>query len=99
MTENFIRVESLVPFPTNEVKMKPDIEKIFHQLSRLWETPSFFGLLNFSSQLATNTSGFSVNQILHQIDNEILEAQLDLALIRNETAMSLKPPKPTKSTR
>ena len=37
--------------------------------------------------------------MLHQIDNEISAAQLDLALIRNETAMFLKPPQPTKSTR
>ena len=37
--------------------------------------------------------------MLHQIDNEISAAQLDLALIRNETVMFLKPPQPTKSTR
>ena len=37
--------------------------------------------------------------MLHQIDNEISAAQLDLALIRNETAMFLKPPQPTKSPR
>ena len=37
--------------------------------------------------------------MLHQIDNELSAAQLDLALIRNETAMFLKPPQPTKSTR
>ena len=33
------------------------------------------------------------------MDYEISAAQLDLALIRNETAMPLKSPKPTKSTR
>ena len=37
--------------------------------------------------------------MLHQIDNEISAAQLDLALIRYETAMFLKTPQPTKSTR
>ena len=37
--------------------------------------------------------------MLHQIDNEISAAQLDLALIRNENAMLLKPRQPTKSTR
>ena len=36
--------------------------------------------------------------MLHQIDNEISAAQLDLALSRNETAMFLKPTEPTKST-
>ena len=37
--------------------------------------------------------------MLHQIDNEISAAQLDLALIRNETAIFLEPPEATKSTR
>ena len=33
------------------------------------------------------------------MDHEISAAQVDLALIRNETAVPLKSPKPTKSTR
>ena len=99
LTEKFIRVEFLVPFPTYEFTMKPDIEEMIHQLSLMWETPSLFCPLNFSIQFATNTSGFNVHWMLHQIDNKISAAQLDLALIRNETAMFLKPPQPTKSTR
>ena len=99
LTEKFIRVEFLVPFPTHEFTMKPDIEKIFQQLSLMWETPSLFCPLNFSSQFATKTSGFNVHWMLHQIDTESSAAQLDLAFIRNETAMFLKPPQPTKSTR
>ena len=99
LTEKFIRVEFLVPFPTYEFTMKPDIEEMIQRLSLMWETPSLFCPLNFSSQFATNTSGFNVHWMLHQIDNEISAAQLDLALIRNETALFLKPPQPTKSTR
>jgi len=91
LTEKFIRVEFLVPFPTYEFMMKPDIEEMIHQLSLMWETPSLFCPLNFSSQFAPNTSGFNVHWMLHQIDNEISAVQLDLALIRNETAMFLKP--------
>ena len=37
--------------------------------------------------------------MLHQIDNEISAVQLVLALVRNETAMFLRSPQPTKSTR
>ena len=99
LTEKFFRVEILVPFPTYEFRMKPDIEQMIHQLSLIWETPSLFCPLNFSSQFATNTSGLNVHWMLHQIDTEISAAQLDFALIRNETAMFLKPPQPTKSTR
>ena len=72
---------------------------MIQQLSLIWEIPSLFCPLIFSSQFATNTSGFNVHWMLYQIDNEISAAQLDLALIRNETAMFLKPPQPTKSTR
>ena len=79
--------------------MKPDIEKEIQQLPLMWETSSLFCPLGFSSQIATKTSGFKVHWMLHQIDNEISAAQLDLALIRNEIAMFLKPPQPTKSTR
>ena len=60
LTEKFIRVEFLIPFPTYEFTMKPDIEEMIHQLSLMWETPSFFPL-NFSSKFATNTSGVNVN--------------------------------------
>ena len=91
-TEKFIRVEFLVPFPTSKFTMKPDIEKKIQQLSLMCETPSLFCPLNFSSQFATNISGFDVQWMLHQIDNGISAAQLDLELIRNETAMFLKPP-------
>ena len=98
LTEKFIRVEFLVAFPTYEFTMKPDIEKLIQQLSLMWKTPSLFCPLNFSSQFATKTSRFNVHWMLHQIDNEISAAQLDLALICNETAMFLQPPQPTKST-
>ena len=79
--------------------MKPDIENMIQQLSFMWETPSLFCPLNFSSQFATNSSGFNGYWMLDQIDREMSLAQQDLALIRNETAMFLTPPKLSKSTR
>ena len=99
LTEKFIRVEFPVPFPTYDFTMKPAIKNMIRQLSLMCVTPSLFCPLNFSSQFATNNSGFNGHWMLHQIDNEISAAQLDLTLIRNETAMFLKPPQPTKSTR
>ena len=90
LTEKFIRVEFLVPFPTYVFTMQPDIEKT-------WETPSLICPLSFLSEIARNSSGFKVNWMLHQIDYEISLAQQDLALIRNKTAMFLTPPKPPKS--
>ena len=79
--------------------MKPDSEKIIQRFSFLWETPSLFCPLIFSSQFATNTSGFNVHWVLHQIDNEISAAELDHAFVRLKTAMFLKPHQPTNSAR
>ena len=72
---------------------------MIQQLSLMWETHSPFCPLNFSRQFATNTSGFNVIWMLHQIDHEISLAQQDTALIRNETVLFFTPPKPPKSTR
>ena len=99
LTEKFIRVELLVPFPTYEFTMKSDIETMLHQLSVMWETPSLFCPLNFSTLFSTNTSSFNVNWMLYQIGHEISEAQKDLRIIGNETAMFLSPPKPIEPTR
>ena len=57
-----------------------------------------FCQFKFSNQFATDTSGFNVNWMLHQTDHELFLAQQDLALILNETAIFLSPPKPPKST-
>ena len=72
---------------------------MIQHLSLMWQTPSLFCPLILSSQFATNTSGFNVHWMLHQIDNEISAAELDLALFRTEPVMLLKPPQPTESTR
>ena len=67
---------------------------MIYRLSTLWQVPSLFCPLNFSSVFATNSSGFNVNWRLLQIENEIAEAQKDLLVICNETSMFLSPPKP-----
>ena len=87
LTEKFLRVEFLVPFPIYEYTMTPDIETMLQNLSLMWETPSLFCPLIFFSLFATNTSGINFNWMLHQIDPEISLAQQDLALIRSKTAM------------
>ena len=98
-TEKIIRIEFLVPFPAYDFTMKPDIKKTIHQLSLMWKTLSRVCLWTFLSQFETNISGFHVNWMLHEIDHEISAVHLDLALLRNETAMFLTPPQPAKFTR
>ena len=48
---------------------------------------SFFCPLSFSCLIATNTAGFNVNWMLHQIYLEIYSAQQSFALIRNATGV------------
>ena len=91
LTEKVIRVEFLVPFPTYEFTLQPDIERLIQRISHMWVLPSLFCLLNFSSHFSSNSSGFNVNWMLFQIDQEIYESKNDLALIRNETSMFLRP--------
>ena len=55
--------------------LNSDIDKLFHRLSVMLETPSLFCPLNSSTMFATNLSRFNVNWMLHQIDHEVSEAQ------------------------
>ena len=93
LTENFIRVEFFVPFPTYEFTKKPDIEKMVQQncVNLMWEYRSLLCSLKFLSQIAINTSRFNGNWTLHHVDHKIFLAQQDLAPTRNETALFLTP--------
>ena len=73
LTEKFIRVEFLVPFPTYDFTMKPDIEKMIQQLSLMWETPSLFCPLNFSSQFTDYVTEFITNtdEKFFLVENEL----------------------------
>ena len=99
LTEKFIRVEFLVPFPTYEFTLKPDIEQLIQRLSHMWDLPSLLCPLNFSSHFSSNSSGLNVNRMLLQIKQEIYESENDLAIIRNETSMFLRPPSEQNPTR
>ena len=99
LTDKFIRVEFLVPFPTYEFTLKPDIEQLIQRLSQMWDLPSLFCPLNFSSHFLSNSTGFNVNWMLFQINQEINESENDLSTIRNETAMFLRPPSEQQPTR
>ena len=47
LSENFIRVEFLVPFSQYDFPMKPDIEAMIYRLSTLWQVPSLFSVKLF----------------------------------------------------
>ena len=89
LAEKFIKVEFLVPFPTYDFALKPDIVALMAKLASMWELPSVFCPLDFSSHFSTNSTPFNVTWMLKQIETEIYTAELDVALLRNETAMFL----------
>ena len=99
LAEKFIRVEFLVPFPSYNFDLKPDIEILIENLSNMWDLPSIFCPLNFSSHFSSNSSAFNVHWMLRQIEAEITEAQNDVTVLRNETAMFLSPPPELKPNR
>ena len=63
------------------------------------DTPSLFFSSKIFQLLGNKKSGFNVTCMLKQIAPEILLAEKKLALIRNETAEILTPPKRPKPTR
>ena len=54
LTRKFLRVKFLVPFPTYEFSMKPDIEHFFQHLPSTWELPSLYCILFFQAVLRPN---------------------------------------------
>ena len=84
--------EFLVPFPTYDFALTPDIDQLTQSLSQMWDLPFIFCPLNFSSNFASNSSGFNVNWMLFQINQEIQESENELTTIRNETSMFLRHP-------
>ena len=82
LSEKFIRVEFLVPFPTYEFTLKPDIEQLIQRLSQMWDLPSIFCPLNFSSHFSSNSSGFNVNWMLFQINHELPNQIMNFAFLK-----------------
>ena len=99
LAEKFIKIEFLVPFPTYDFALKPDIVALMAKFASMWELPSVFCPLDFSSHFSTNSTPFNVTWMLQQIETEIHTAELDVALLRNETAMFLSPPQQQRNTR
>ena len=66
----------------------------------MWELPSVFCQdLDFSSHFSTNSTPFNVPWMLQQIETEIHTAELNVVLLRNETALFLSPPQQQWNTR
>ena len=51
LAEKFVPVEFMIPFPTYDFSLKTGIENTITPLSTMWDIPSIFCPLNFSSNL------------------------------------------------
>ena len=99
LAEKFVPVEFMIPFPTYEFALKREIERTIDRLGSMWDLPSLFCPLNFSTNFNSNSTSFNVNWILVQINHEINEAANDVIILRNETSAFLSPPSPQRPSR
>ena len=73
--EKVIKNIILVPFPTYDFTLKPDIVALLAKLGSMWELPSVFCPLDFSSDFSTSSTTFNVTWMLQQIETEIHTAE------------------------
>ena len=99
LAEKFVLVEFMIPFPTYDFALKHEIERTLVRLGSMWDLPSLFCPLNFSTNFNSNSTPFNVHWILEQINHEINEAANDVILLRNETSAFLSPPSPQRPSR
>ena len=99
LAETFVPVEFMIPFPTHDFALKHEIERTIDRLGSMWDLPSLFCPLNFSSGFNSNPTSFNVNWILVQINHDNNEAAIDVILLRNETSAFLSPPPPQRPSR
>ena len=99
LAEKFVPVEFMIHFPTYDFALKHEIERTIVRLGSMWDLPSLFCPLNFSTSFNSNSTSFNVNWILVQINHEINEAANGVIFLRNETSAFLSPPSPQRPSR
>ena len=89
LAEKFIDIQFLLPFPTFSMQIKNDIQDLKSTLATMWDMPSFFCHLNYTSNLSMES--FNVNWLLDEVQSEICAAEMDLHKLHTETASFLTP--------
>ena len=96
IAEKFINVQFLIPFPDHNVVISNDVRNLIKSLKNLWEHPSVFCNLSFSTEFEKNDSTFNVDWLLRHVEREIDSADFEVENIRNETATILNEEKQKK---
>ena len=85
ITEKFINVEFLVPFPRYNFTKRQQVETLLNELSQKWITKSEFCNMTSSTTYRNQTQAFNVDWLYTQILNETIEAEIEVLKLRNET--------------
>ena len=78
LAEKFINVDFLVPFPKFELDLRAELGAYIEKLGKLWASPSWQCLLDYSTNFQKNDSTFDVDWLLHQVENEATLAEKEL---------------------
>ena len=85
ITEKFINVEFLVPFPRYNFTIRQQVETLLNELSKKLITQSEFCNLTYSTTYRNQTDAFNVDWLYTKILNETIEAEIEVLKLRNET--------------
>ena len=85
ITEKCINAEFLVLFPRYNFTVRHQVETLLHELSMKWTTQSEFCNTTYSTTYRNQTDVFNVDWLCTKILNEIVEAEIEVFKLRNET--------------
>ena len=85
ITEKFINVEFLVPFPRYNFTIRQQVETLLNELSKKRITKSEFCKMTYSTTYRNQTKAFNVDWLYTKILNETVEAEIEVLKLRNET--------------
>ena len=75
LTEKFINVDFLVPFPKFEMNVSAELGAYINKLAPLWDASSWQCHLDYSTNFQKNDSTFDIDWLLHQVENEVTLAE------------------------
>ena len=89
LSEKFINVDFLVPFPQFELDLRAELRAYIEKLGHLWDSPSWQCHLDYSTGFQKNDSTFDIDWLLHQVESEVTLAEQELIALRNYTSAFL----------
>ena len=90
LAEKFVPVQFLVPFPTYNFTLKPELTNLLKNLTDRWKMPSVSCSLDFSTNFESNIFSFDINWMQTKLELEVNQSKIDVELIRNETTTFLQ---------